>query len=99
MDEEQYDAEVAPLLLSAAKKAQSLGGTVLCFAEWGESHDNGRTTIMSSPSAHAQMVDCAMRCKGNIDAFAIALLQAHESGKLDLSQTMFLQMFGKSDAA
>ena len=93
MTEDEYDRLVAPLLLQAAKKAEDLGGTVLCYAEYGPERDAGRTVTMKDASVAARMVDLAMRSKGNLDAFAIALLRAHNDGDLDLSATVFLRMF------
>ena len=93
MTEDEYDDLVAPLLLQAASKAEELGGTVLCYAEYGPERDVGRTVTMKDASAHARMVELAIRCKGNLDAFVIALLRAHNKGELDLSATVFLGAF------
>lgn len=96
MTEAEYDEHVAPLLLQAAKEAERLGGTVLCYAEYGEqqadgTRDVGRTQVMSDPTATAKLVDMAMRCRGNLDSLAIGLIHAHSEGALDLSNTIFLQ--------
>ena len=95
MTEEEYDQHIAPLLLQAARKAEELNGTVLCFVEFGErqddgKRDNGRTTMLSDPTGYAKLVDMAMRSKGNLDALSIGLLRAHQSCDLDLSETIFL---------
>lgn len=99
MNEKEHDDHVAPLLLEAAKKAESLGGTVLCYSEYDTNdtskHNSCDTVMMINPTAHAKLIHMAMQCRGNLDALMLGLIKAHKEGKMDLSATMFLKIFNK----
>lgn len=84
--EQQYDAEIAPLLLAVAKKCQELGFPMVASVEW-EPGETGRTETHPPwgkngfPSAKQRLVHYAARCNGNIDAMLIAVLRdAEKSG-------------------
>ena len=103
MTEAEFDAVVSPLLLQAANETDRLGGVLVAFSQYDGSLsddvvaertelDNCTTRMMGdNPSAHAQLVDMAARCKGNLDSLCIGLAKLHNAGKMALSRTMLAQ--------
>lgn len=100
MKEAEFDEFVSPLLMQAAKETERLNGVLVTFSQYDGAisekveidfpePDSCTTRMMGdNPSAHAQLVDMAARCKGNLDSLCMGLAKLHHAGKMDLSQTM-----------
>ena len=101
MTEEEHDAQVAPLLLEACKRAEALGGTVLCYSEYGPKQGDGfrdgcRTMVKAEDATgQAILVKMALDFRGNLDALVFGLLRAHRDGLLDLSNTCALRLLDR----
>lgn len=91
MSEAIYDELIAPELLRLSKLAFENGISLLAVAEW-EPGETGRTVCLVPNSSFAvRMVEVAMRCDGNVDAFMLAMMKhAREHGH----SSMFLSQAG-----
>jgi len=71
--EDFYDAEIAPLLLQAAKLAEGRGIPLVATVEYAPG-DFGTTATLPADHSHAMAMNLmAARAKGNIDALAMGL--------------------------
>ena len=79
--EEQYDAEVAPLLLQAAQRCEKLGMSMIANVEYAPG-EHGRTDCEAPGADLAQrVVHWAARAGNNVDSLILAIMRhANEHG-------------------
>lgn len=98
MSESEYDAEIAPLLMVAAKRCEELGYPMVAVVEYGS--DQRAETRVLSADAGLPMIMLAMVSKHgrNVDGLLINLIKHCNQHNIDLSQSMFLNKYAKLPA-
>lgn len=84
MTEQEYDEQIAPLLLEIANKVDSLGGSIVCRVEWGPDQA-GITTlgVTKDSGAGKQLATLAALCQGNFDQLYFSSIK-----HFDMSQSV-----------
>lgn len=93
MTEEEYDAEIAPVLAELMRKVADKGGAMLCYVRFkgddgGDSF--GLTMHAPDPSVHERIIELALKTRGNFDSIGIELTRLHKAGTIDASQSLLL---------
>lgn len=78
--EQQYDDEIAPLLMEAGKRCEALGISMVARAEWAPD-EYGITQVQSETASIGQkLAQLAAHAKGNFDALAIGAIKSFGPG-------------------
>lgn len=90
-DAERYnDEHIAPKLLAIAEECSANGLSFVAHVEWAGF--KGQTTAKYAEgagiTASFENAYLASMTNGNLDAFLMNLVRAHQQGKLDLSRTL-----------
>jgi len=90
MSEQEYDEEIAPLLLKAAKRCEELGYPIVAVVEYGGG-ERGETRFVPEEATLAmRMLSMLAGSGNNIDLFLINLLRHCNKNGISLHESMFL---------
>lgn len=95
MTEAEYDAEIAPLLMAAAKRCEELGYPMVAVVEY-EPGERGETRVLPSTASLPMFMLAMVAHHGqNIDGLLINLIRHCNREGIDMSSSMFLSKFSK----
>ena len=95
MSEVEYDAEIAPLLMAAAKRCEELGCPMVAVVEY-EPGERGETRVLPSTAGLPMLMLAMVAHHGqNIDGLLINLIRHCKREGIDMSSSMFLSKFAK----
>lgn len=95
MSEAEYDAEIAPLLLAAAKRCEELGYPMVAVVEY-EPGERGETRVLPESAGLPMLMLAMVAHHGtNVDGLLINLIRHCKKAGIDMSSSMFLSKFSK----
>lgn len=96
MSEEEYDKEIAPMLLAVAERCRDLGYPMVAVVEYGPDQ-RGETRVLQEglPSLPIAMLMMLSKHGNNIDGFLINLMRHCNEHGIDMRQSMFLGKYAK----
>lgn len=98
MSEAEYDAEIAPLLMAAAKRCEELGCPMVAVVEY-EPGLRGETRVLPSTAGLPMFMLAMVAHHGqNIDGLLINLVRHCKREGIDMSGSMFLRRFAGEPA-
>ena len=96
MSEAEYDAEIAPLLLTAAKRCEELGYPMVAVVEYGPDQRGETRVLGSAASLPMQMLAMVAHHGRNIDGLLINVIRHCKKAGIDMSGSMFLNRYAKT---
>ena len=94
MSEAKYDAEVAPILLEAAKRCEALGLQMVAVVEYAPD-ERGETRVLKDPSLPMLMLSMVAHHGNNVDGLLINLIRHCNEKGIDMRSSMFLNKYAK----
>jgi hypothetical protein len=94
MSEAQYDAEIAPLLLEAAKRCEALGLPMVAVVEYAPDQ-RGETRVLNGSSLPMLMLSMIAHHGMNVDGFLINLIRHCNEQGIDIRSSTFLKSYAK----
>lgn len=93
MSEAEYDAEIAPLLMAAAKRCEELGYPMVAVVEYAP-NERGETRVLPESAGLPMLMLSMVAHHGmNIDGLMINLIRHCKHAGIDMSTSMFLNKF------
>ncbi len=95
MSEAEYDAEIAPLLMAAAKRCEELGYPMVAVVEY-EPGKRSETRVLPSTAGLPMFMLAMVAHHGqNIDGLLINLIRHCRREGIDMSTSMFLRKYAE----
>lgn len=95
MSEAEYDAEIAPLLMAAAKRCKELGYPMVAVVEYAP-NERGETRVLPDGASLPMLMLSMVAHHGmNIDGLLINVIRHCREVGIDMNASMFLSRFTK----
>lgn len=99
MSEAEYDAEIAPLLLAAAKRCEELGYPMVAVVEYAPDERGETRVLPAGASLPMLMLSMVAHHGRNIDGLMINVIRHCNKAGIDMGESMFLSRFAASGEA
>lgn len=95
MSEAEYDAEIAPLLMAAAKRCEELGYPMVAVVEYAP-NERGETRVLPEGAGLPMLMLSMVAHHGqNIDGLMINIIRHCKKAGIDMSASMFMSKYAK----
>jgi hypothetical protein len=94
VSEDEYDKEIAPMLLAVGERCRELGYPMVAVVEYGpDQRAETRALQEGLPSLPISMLMMLAKHGNNIDGFLINLIRHCKAHGIDMRQSMFLTKY------